>query len=107
LRNFSFLAMPCRFAARKARSLSQITRPNAKIYRFGSDQDAPLPWLSLKRMATERFTRALDQVVVEVRQSAQNVAEQIPRVMTASGTITEALTINRGHQERSCRVEAF
>jgi hypothetical protein len=44
----------------QARSISQFAWPNAKIYRFGSDQDARLPRVWRECITTERFTRARD-----------------------------------------------
>jgi hypothetical protein len=49
---------------------SDIGASRAGQCRVGHDQNARLPWVWLERITTERFTRALDQVAVEVRQSA-------------------------------------
>jgi hypothetical protein len=57
-------------AAYEARSISQIARPNAKICRLGSDQDAGLSRVCRERKTIERFIRARDQVAVEVWRSA-------------------------------------
>ncbi len=49
------------------------------IYRFGSDQDARLPWLLLKLMATERFTRRWIRWRPQLRDQPQYLGEQISR----------------------------
>jgi hypothetical protein len=55
--------MPSPFAACNARSISQIAPSNAKIYRFGSDQDARLAWLWHERITAERFMPKRDRGV--------------------------------------------